>query len=148
MPSPICTLQLRVRYSETDQMGTFYYANALTWFEVARSELLRSCGIPYSEVERRGFYMPVAESYVKYLGRAHYDDLLTITVSGAMPSRARVRCDVKIIHADGGAGVAEGFTIHAVIDARGKPVRPPDWLVAAFGGVGGTNDVVGGKVIK
>ena len=35
-------LQLRVRYSETDQMGTFYNSRALEWFECGRTELMRN----------------------------------------------------------------------------------------------------------
>ena len=31
--------RLRVRYSETDQMGTFYNSRALEWFERGRTEL-------------------------------------------------------------------------------------------------------------
>ena len=32
--------RLRVRYGETDAMGVAYYANYLTWFEVARNEFM------------------------------------------------------------------------------------------------------------
>jgi len=35
-------LQLRVRYSETDQMGTFYHLRALEWFECGQTELMRA----------------------------------------------------------------------------------------------------------
>ena len=32
---------IRVRYSETDQMGTFYNSRPLEWFECGRTELFR-----------------------------------------------------------------------------------------------------------
>ena len=48
------TVQLRVRYGETDQMGTFSHVRALDWFECGRTELLRGIGTPYAEMERRG----------------------------------------------------------------------------------------------
>ncbi len=73
------TLQLRVRYSETDQMGTFYNSRPLEWFECGRTELLRSIGLPYAELEARGVFLPLVESHVEYLGRARYDDLLQLT---------------------------------------------------------------------
>ena len=45
-------LQLRVRYSETDQMGTFYNSRALDWFECGRTELLRrKLGMSYAALE-------------------------------------------------------------------------------------------------
>ena len=39
---PSSTSTLRVRYAETDKMGVVYYANYLVWFEVARTDLLRT----------------------------------------------------------------------------------------------------------
>jgi acyl-CoA thioester hydrolase len=129
MSGPVQT-QIRVRYCETDQMGTFANGRALDWFECGRNEFLRQIGLSYAQVETKGVFLPVVEAHVNYLGRARYDDLLTVTTSAAMSGRARVRFDVKIAQADGGAAVAEGHTIHAFCDAAGKPSRPPEWFVA------------------
>jgi acyl-CoA thioester hydrolase len=122
--------QLRVRYSETDQMGTFYNSRALEWFEVGRTELLRAIGLPYVEMERRGAFLPLVTAHVEYLARARYDDALTLSTRLALEGRARLRFDVEIANA-GGATVARGYTIHAITSTEGKPVRPPDWLLAA-----------------
>ena len=122
----------RVRYSETDQMGTFSSARVLEWFECGRTEYLRSVGLPYAEIEARGVFCPVVESHVEYLGRARYDDLLKMTTTASMFGKARVRFDVQIVHSEGGAGVARGCTIHAFTNTAGRPVRPPDWFAAAL----------------
>ena len=45
--------QVRVRYAETDTMGVAYYENYFVWFEVGRSELLRSLGHIWRPRERR-----------------------------------------------------------------------------------------------
>src|SRR5512141_570893 len=92
-------LQLRVRYSETDQMGTFYNSRALEWFECARTELLRAAGVSYAQMEEKGVFLPLVEAHVKYEGRARYDDLLRITCGAKMAGKASVRFDVYIIHA-------------------------------------------------
>ena len=133
MPKPECTIQLRIRYSETDQMGTFSNERALDWFERGRTELLRAIGTPYAEMERRGVFLPVVEAHVFYRGRAGYDDLLTVTTTIEMAGKARIRCDVKIVHADGRGDVAEGYTVHAFIDQAAKLIRPPEWLLEALG---------------
>jgi acyl-CoA thioester hydrolase len=127
------TFSLRVRYGETDQMGTFYNARALDWFECGRSELLRSLGLPYAEIEKRGLFLPVVEAHVEYLGRARYDDLLSVTASAEFVGRARLRCPVEIAHASSSAPVARGWTIHAFTNAEGRAVRPPGWLLPLFG---------------
>lgn len=126
------TTQLRVRYSETDQMGTFYNSRALEWFEVGRTEALRAAGLAYADMESRGVMLPLVTAHVDYLGRAQYDDLLAITTQPAMQGRARMRFDVEIVHAASRAAVARGFTIHAVTDTAGKPTRPPAWLLEAM----------------
>jgi acyl-CoA thioester hydrolase len=123
------TILFRVRYSETDQMGTYYGSHVLEWFECGRTELMRSHGLPYVEVEARGVFMPVSEAQVHYLGRARYDDLLRLTTRVSMPGRARLRFDYVIVHAEDAKPVAEGHTIHAFINRDGRPVRPPEWLV-------------------
>jgi acyl-CoA thioester hydrolase len=131
-----CVVSFRVRYSETDQMGTFYNSRALEWFEVGRTEALRKIGLTYAEMERRGTMLPLVEAHVEYLGRARYDDLLCMTVRAGLSGKARVRFDIDISHADGGTPVARGYTIHAVTDAAGRAIRPMPRLVKALGASG------------
>jgi acyl-CoA thioester hydrolase len=113
-------------------MGTFYNSRALEWFECGRTELLRACGLTYAEMERRGAFLPVVESHVEYRGRARYDDLLRMTSKGSLVGKARLRVDVEIVQAEGGGPVARGYTIHAVTDQTGKPIRPPPWVTEVF----------------
>jgi acyl-CoA thioester hydrolase len=133
MPITCHELEFRVRYSETDQLGTFYNSRALEWFECGRTELLRALGLSYAEMELRGVCLPLVEAHVKYQGRARYDDRLRMTSRVARCGRASLRFDVSIIHADGTTAgrtgpVASGYTIHAITDAAGKPIRCPAWL--------------------
>src|SRR5512143_1724432 len=89
-------LELRVRYSETDQMGTFYNSRALEWFECGRSELMRRrLGMSYAALEERGVFLPLVEAHVEFKGRARYDDLLKITSTVQVSGRARLRFDVE-----------------------------------------------------
>lgn len=121
--------QFRVRYSETDQMQTFYNSRALEWFEVGRTELSRAMGLPYSEWERRGILLPLVEARVFFRGRARYDDLLEMTVSLHPEGRARLRFENRIVQADGSGPVADGYTVHAMLSAQTlRPVRAPEWI--------------------
>jgi acyl-CoA thioester hydrolase len=123
------TLQFRVRYSETDQMQTFYNSRALEWFEIGRTELSRTLGLPYAEWERRGIILPLIEARVFFRGRARYDDLLEMTVSIQQESKTRLRFDNRIVQAVGLTPVADGYTVHAMVStATGRPVRAPDWV--------------------
>lgn len=81
-------LQLRVRYGETDQMGFVYYGNYALYLEQARTEMLRSLGYTYKDVEAKGILMPVVNMNTRFLSSAKYDDLLTLkTVIQGIPNR-------------------------------------------------------------
>ncbi|MBK0381847.1 acyl-CoA thioesterase [Pedobacter sp. SD-b] len=71
---------LRVRYADTDQMGYMYYGNYAAFFEVARTEMLRSLGLSYKAMEETGIMMPVLELKCKYIKPALYDELIKIKV--------------------------------------------------------------------
>ena len=126
------TIQFRVRYSETDQMGTFYNSRALEWFECGRTEVLRALGIPYSTMETEGIFLPMIEAHVEYVGRAEYDDLLELTTRILFYGRARFRAEEYLVNAETKAVVIKGYTVHAFVDATGRAVRPPKWLLEAF----------------
>jgi acyl-CoA thioester hydrolase len=134
MSSPESATSLHVRYSETDQMGTFYNSRALEWFECGRTAHLRSLGLAYTEIEERGVYLPIIEAYVRYRGRASYDDELHVLTRSEMCGNARVRFDVRIRHGRNGATIIEGHTIHACTNRAGKPIRPPAWFTSTVEG--------------
>ena len=126
-------LQLRVRYSETDQMGTFYNSRALEWFECGRVELMRQrLGMSYAVLEARGVFLPLVEAHLEFPGGARFDDLLDVATTVEFSGRARLRFEVQITQNAGGKPVAHGYTVHAFTNAQGKPIRPPAWFVELF----------------
>ncbi|MBK7981513.1 MAG: acyl-CoA thioesterase [Ignavibacteriae bacterium] len=70
------TTSIRVRYADTDKMQFVYNGKYLEYFEVGRTELLRSCGLAYSELEKIGYQLPLIEAGLKYKMPAYYDDVL------------------------------------------------------------------------
>ena len=126
------TIRYRVPYADTDQMRVVYYANYLAYFERARNELLRACGLTYRALEAEGYGLPVAEAHVTYVTPATYDDELDISAvcEGFKGVRLTIRCEVR----RGGRLLAEGYTVHALVDLRTlRPVRPTAALLGALG---------------
>ena len=123
-------IQLRVRYSETDQMGTFYNSRALEWFECGRTELMRrKLGISYAALETKSVFLPLVEARLEFQGGARYDDLLSIASAVEWSGRAKLRFEVQINHSESGKPVVRGTTVHAFTDSHGKPIRPPAWFI-------------------
>ena len=92
MPSSVTTL--RVRYAETDRMGVVYYANYFVWFEVARTDLLRTLGWTYREMEDSGVMLPVIDAHCEYRRPARYDDEVEVRTTGRLTSP--VRMDIRL----------------------------------------------------
>jgi acyl-CoA thioester hydrolase len=114
---------VKVRYAETDQMGVAYHANYFVWFEVARTDWLRTFGVTYRDLEAEGFFLPVIDARCEYRTSARYDDDLRITATARLVSAVRVAFDYEITGPS--AIVAVGHTVHATLDRQGRPVRVP-----------------------
>lgn len=71
-------LRLRVRYSETDQMGIVHHSSYLVYLEEGRTALMRELGFPYEEVERRGLGMAVRQVDLRYRVAARYGDIVVV----------------------------------------------------------------------
>ena len=125
--------EIRVRYADTDQMKMVYYAKYFEYFESGRSDLLRDIGLPYPEIERMGFHLPVIEAHAKYHKSARYDDLLRVTTILRERPLAKIRLEYQIHNAETNDLLVEGYTIHTFIDtATQKPKRAPERFLEAI----------------
>ena len=116
--------KIRVRYADTDQMRLVHHAKYFEYFEQARSDLLREIGLPYSEIEHMGFYLPVLEAYAKYRQPVRYDELIEVITSLQEIPTSRIRIEYEIRR--DGEILAEGHTVHIFVNAQsGKPTRAP-----------------------
>ena len=120
------TSRLRVRYADTDKMGVAYYANYFIWFEVGRTDLLRTSGWSYREMETEGFSLPVIEAQCAYRAPARYDEEIEVRTSGVLVSPVRVKFTYEIVRAADQSMLAIGTTVHAALNRNGRPARLPD----------------------
>lgn len=120
------TSEIRVRYADTDKMQFVYNGKYLEYFEVGRTELLRSLGLPYSEVEKSGYQLPLLEAGVTYKNPAKYDDLLLVKATVKELYSPKVHIEYLITRKETEEIIAEGFTTHIFMNAETKKaVRPP-----------------------
>jgi acyl-CoA thioester hydrolase len=125
------SMEYRVPYADTDQMGVVYYANYLTIFERARNELMRACGYTYKQCEEEGWMLPVVHAEVDYKKPARYDDLLEVTAwcSETRGVRMKISCEVKV----NGELLVSGFTTHCFVSVKTfRPMPPPEKFLEAL----------------
>lgn len=126
-PRPHFDVDFRVRYAETDQMGVVYHSEYLVWCEVGRTEYIRALGLPYSEMERRGALLAVADASIRFHAPARYDDLVRVETSLAQVKSRAVTFDYLIRHVETGARLVTARTMLVSLDRAGRPAPiPPD----------------------
>ena len=124
---------IRVRYADTDKMQFVYNGKYFEYFEVGRTELLRSFGLPYTELENAGYQLPLIEAGIKYFTPALYDDVLEIEAEVKELHSPKVHIEYRVTRSNGEVLIAEGFTTHAFIkiDSK-KAARPPKIYIDAL----------------
>lgn len=120
--------EIRVIFGDTDQMGVVYYANYLRYFEASRAAFLRSLGQSQGFLDAMDVALPVVEAHCRYRRPAHYEDLLTVNVDVSEVRGASMRFAYLVTR--DGTLLADGFTLHACINASGRPKRIPGELLA------------------
>ena len=135
MSAPSCTVEFRVRYSETDQMGIVYHANYLPWCEIGRTELIRRLWKSYAEVEREGLLLAVTDVSLRYHASARYDERVRVTTTLDEVRSRQVTFNylVERVEDDGAATrLVSASTVLTPIDRAGVPRKLPDELRQAF----------------
>jgi len=123
------TFSFRVRYGETDQMGVVYHGNYAQYFELGRTEWLRSLGITYKDMEKNGVMMPVISLSSNFKRSALYDEVLTVkTILKKTPS-VKIEFDYEITN-EKNEIITLGNTVLAFLNSKTlKPIRCPEYLL-------------------
>lgn len=117
--------QIRVRYSETDQMGVVYYGHYAQYLEVGRAEAIRSLGFTYRELEEMGVLMPVTSLEVQYHRPARYDDLLTVRTCLREKPERRIRFFGEIFDSGGKLLTTGTVTLAFLYKSLGRTGEAP-----------------------
>lgn len=112
----------RVRYVETDQMGIVYHSNYYVWFDMGRTEFIRSLGLDYSKLEEKGLLLPILETHCIYKKAARYDEMLTVKTMLAELKGVRIMFKYEVYNEDNEL-LAYGSTVQAFVDRNLKPIN-------------------------
>jgi acyl-CoA thioester hydrolase len=104
-------------------MGVVYHANYLNWFEMGRTELIRSAQLSYRQLEEKGVLLPLTDAVLTYKKPARYDDLLEVRtiVEEITPVRLTFRYEICRMPDD--ELLVWGKTMHVFTTKDLKPIR-------------------------
>jgi acyl-CoA thioester hydrolase len=122
-------ISFRVRYGETDQMGVVYHGNYPQYLEMGRVEWLRSLGISYKDMEKKGIILPVVSLNVNYKKSAVYDDLITVRTILKKTPLVRIEFDYQVFN-ESNELLAEANTVLAFMDTKkNRPMKCPEYIL-------------------
>ena len=110
--------EIRVRYNECDPMGVVHHAIYPVWFEIGRTELLRTQGGSYKEMEADNLFLAVAELRIHYKVSAKYDDELTLVTALSEATRVKLKHSYTLLR--GNQTIATGTTVLACVNEVGN----------------------------
>ena len=120
--------EVRVRYSETDQMGVVYHGNYAQYFEMGRVEWLRNLGVSYKWMEENGIMLPVVALNINYKKPARYDDLLIVKTIFKSQSSVKIEFDYEIYN-ESQELLTIGHSVLVFVDMKtGRPTQPPEYI--------------------
>ena len=114
---------VNVRYAETDKMGIVHHSVYPIWYELARTDLSKEAGFPYSKMEEVGLMTPLVELNCKYYSPAYYDDELTVTATVSKLTPARIVFYYEVFRKASDKPINTGYTVHAIVNKDMKPIN-------------------------
>jgi acyl-CoA thioester hydrolase len=121
--------EIRVRYNECDPMGVVHHAIYPIWFEMGRTELLRSQGGCYKNLEEDNMFLAVSELHIKYKASAKYDDELTLITKLNEATRVRLTHSYTLVR--GNQAIATASTVLVCVNERGTIREIPQSLLGS-----------------
>ena len=122
------SIEIKVRYCETDQMGLVHHGSYINYFEEARIAWISNLGFSYSEMEKSGIILPVSKLNVNYLRPAYFDDDLLVSVELAELPTSRLIFNYTIKKEE--EVIVTGTTVLAFLNKETKkPVKCPDYIL-------------------
>ncbi|GEC73638.1 acyl-CoA thioester hydrolase [Flavobacterium flevense] len=119
---------VRVRYSETDQMGVVYHGNYAQYFEMGRVEWLRNIGVSYKSMEENGVMLPVVSLHMNYKKPARYDDLLRVKTIFKSLTSVKIEFDYEIYNEQNEL-LTIGNSILVFVNMKtGRPMAAPEYI--------------------
>jgi acyl-CoA thioester hydrolase len=108
-------------------MGVVYYANYFVWFEIGRTDFCRQHGFAYSDMEKHdGLCIIVAEARCRYKAPARYDDEIEVRTCLREMRRRVLTFGYEVYRVATDEMLAEGETVHVIVDREGKPRPLPE----------------------
>lgn len=104
------SVEIPIRFSETDAMGVVWHGNYLKFFEDGREDFGMKYGMEYLDVFNNGFFTPIVKTDINYKASIYYGQKVKIRVILESHPASKIVFKYEVINLTTGAIAATGST--------------------------------------
>ena len=120
---------IKIYYKDVDKMGIVYYSRYFEFFEIARTELLKSVGLSLESMEERGVHLPVISAHCEYRVPLKLEQKANIKVHISKFPKSKLKIFYTLSTRFSKWICVNGYTEHAFMNDVGMPTRPPKFFL-------------------
>lgn len=132
------TLEVGVRFAETDAMGVVHHAAYVVWLEAGRVAWLDAAGAPYAGIAAGGHHFAVTGLQVSYRRSVRFGATVLVVTRLAQLRSRKVDFAYELFERDaaGGRGalLATAVSQHVCVDLDGHVATVPAAVLAVMHG--------------
>ncbi len=132
-PSPYI-IEEYVRWSDVDFAGIIFYGSYVRFFEIAETELFRSCGLAYKDVfDRYDIFLPRKAVHSEFFHPPRLDDRLRVATYVGRVGTTSMTLNFDVLRDGAPTLAAAGWMVLVCVDRQRLRPRPlPPALVEAL----------------
>jgi acyl-CoA thioester hydrolase len=121
----LVTVDIDVRFAETDLMGVVHHASYIVWFEIGRVAWMKEAQMPYTEIADSGHHFAVTGIRAAYRASARFGDTIRIITRLAKLRSRQVEFAYELHKTSDNAIIATGVSEHICVDLAGRMTKIP-----------------------
>jgi acyl-CoA thioester hydrolase len=114
------TIEIAVRFSETDAMGVVWHGNYLKFFEDARDHFGVEHGIEYLDAFDAGYYTPIVKSEINHKASIYYGQKVSVKAILEQHASSKVVFRYEVFNLEIGEVAATGTTTQVFLNREDR----------------------------
>lgn len=123
------SLDVDVRFAETDLMGVVHHGVYVVWFEAGRVAWMEAAGMPYTEFAATGHHFAVTSVTAQYRASARFGDRVRVVTSLTTLRSRQVGFVYEVRLAADDTLLVTGSSDHICVDLEGRTARIPESVI-------------------
>lgn len=126
------SLEIPVRFSETDAMGVIWHGNYLKYFEDAREFFGAKYGMGYLDVYNQGFFTPIVKSDINHKASVYFGQRIKVNITLIYHLAAKIVFNYEVINLATDEIAATGSTTQVFlhVDKRELELAKPSFYAS------------------